>query len=54
LLQPAAHGQRATVVVSLVVSAKFNGHDPWAYLKDGLTRLLNRMKSSIDELLRHC
>ena len=27
-------GQRAAVVMSLVQSAKLNGHDPWAYLKD--------------------
>ena len=32
-------GQRAAVVMSLVMSAKLNGHDPWAYLKDVLTRL---------------
>ena len=41
-------GQRAAVVMSLVQSAKLNGHDPWAYLKDVLTRLpmhLNRAGS---------
>ncbi len=32
-------GQRAAVVMSLVQSAKLNGHDPWAYLKDVLTKL---------------
>ena len=32
-------GQRAAVVMSLLVSAKLNGHDRWAYLKDVLTRL---------------
>jgi hypothetical protein len=32
-------GQCAAVVMSLVKSAKLNGHDPWAYLKDALTRL---------------
>ncbi|WP_428003789.1 transposase domain-containing protein [Acidovorax sp.] len=25
--------------MSLVQSAKLNGHDPWAYLKDVLTKL---------------
>ncbi len=46
-------GQRAAVVMSLVVSAKLNGHEPWAYLKDVLTRLLPHMNSRIDELLPH-
>ena len=32
-------GQRAAVVMSLVQSAKLNGHDPWAYLRDVLERL---------------
>jgi IS66 C-terminal element len=27
-------GQRAAIVMSLVQSAKLNGHDPWAYLQD--------------------
>ena len=46
-------GQRAAIVMSLVVSAKLNGHDPWAYLKDVLTRLPVHMNSRIDELLPH-
>ena len=46
-------GQRAAVVMSLVVSAKLNGHDPWAYLKDVLTRLPKQPNSRIDELLPH-
>ena len=29
-------GQRAAVVMSLLQSAKLNGRDPWAYLKDVL------------------
>lgn len=34
-------GQRAAAaVMSLVQSAKLNGHDPFTYLKDVLTRLL--------------
>ena len=32
-------GQRAAIVMSLVQSAKLNGHDPWAYLSDVLERL---------------
>jgi transposase len=46
-------GQRAAIVMSLVQSAKLNGHDPWAYLKDVLTRLPTHMNSRIDELLPH-
>jgi hypothetical protein len=32
-------GQRAAVVMSLVQSAKLNGLDPWAYLRDVLARI---------------
>ncbi len=32
-------GQRAAAVMSLIQSARMNGHDPYAYLKDVLTRL---------------
>ena len=46
-------GQRAAVVMSLLQSAKLHGHDPWAYLKDVLTRLPSHMNSRIDELLPH-
>lgn len=46
-------GQRAAIVMSLLQSAKLHGHDPWAYLKDVLTRLLFHMNSRIDELLPH-
>jgi transposase len=31
--------QRAAAVMSLIHSDKLNGHDPYAYLKDGLARL---------------
>jgi hypothetical protein len=27
-------GQRAAIVMSLVQSARMNGHDPWAYLNE--------------------
>jgi transposase len=46
-------GQRAAVVMSLLQSAKLQGHDPWAYLKDVLTRLPSHLNSRIDELLPH-
>jgi len=32
-------GRRAAAVMTLIQSAKLNGHDSYAYLKDGLTRL---------------
>ena len=46
-------GQRAAMVMSLVQSAKLNGHHPWAYLKDVLERLLAHPNHRIDELLPH-
>ncbi len=46
-------GQRAAVVMSLVQSAKLNGHDPWAYLRDVLERLPSHPNSRIEELLPH-
>jgi hypothetical protein len=46
-------GQRAAVVMSLLQSAKLHGHDPWAYLKDVLTKLPGHMNSRIEELLPH-
>jgi hypothetical protein len=46
-------GQRAAIVMSLVQSAKLNGHDPWAYLRNVLTRLPSQLNSRIDELLPH-
>jgi transposase len=46
-------GQRAAVVMSLVHSARLNGHDPWVYLKDVLQRLPSHLNSRIDELLPH-
>ena len=44
-------GQRAAAVMSLIQSAKLNGHDPYAYLKDVLARLPTQKNSRIDELL---
>ena len=46
-------GQRAAAVMSLIQSAKLNGHDPFAYLKDVLTRLPAHKNSQIGELLPH-
>jgi len=46
-------GKRAAMVMSLVQSAKLHGHDPWAYLKNVLERLLAHPNSRIDELLPH-
>jgi hypothetical protein len=46
-------GERAAVVMSLLNSAKLNGHEPWAYLKDVLTRLPTQLNSRIEELLPH-
>jgi len=46
-------GQRAAAVMSLIQSARMNGHDPYAYLKDVLTRLPTQRASCIEELLPH-
>jgi hypothetical protein len=46
-----AAGQRAAAIMSLIQSAKLNGHDPYAYLRDVLTRLPTHKASQIDELL---
>lgn len=39
--------------MSLIQSAKLNGHDPYAYLKDILTRLPMQRHSMAGELLPH-
>lgn len=46
-------GQRAAAVMSLIQSAKLNGHDPYAYMRDVLTRLPTQRASQIQELLPH-
>ena len=46
-------GKRAAAVMSLIRSAKLNGHDPYAYLKDVLTRLPTQSASQVGELLPH-
>jgi len=47
-------GKRAAAVMSLVHSARLNGHDPYAYLRDVLERLPTQPASRIQELLPHC
>jgi hypothetical protein len=46
-------GQRAAAIMSLVHSARLNGHEPHAYLKDVLERLPTQPASRIGELLPH-
>ena len=46
-------GKRAANIMSLIQSAKLNGHDPHAYLKDVLTRLPSQPNRRIGELLPH-
>ena len=44
-------GQRAAAVMSLIQSARMNGHDPYAYLRDVMARLPMQRASQIGELL---
>lgn len=44
-------GRRAAAIMSLIESAKLNGHDPFAYLRDVLTRLPTHPYRHLDELL---
>jgi len=46
-------GQRGAAVMSLIQSARLNGHDPYVYLRDVLTRLPTQRNSLIAELLPH-
>jgi transposase len=46
-------GERAAVLMSLIESAKLNGHDAWAYLRDILTKLPTWPNSRLGELLPH-
>ncbi|OPA90615.1 transposase [Pseudomonas fluorescens] len=46
-------GKRAAAIMSLIQSARMNGHDPYAYLKDVLTRLPTQRAIEIDQLLPH-
>ena len=46
-------GQRAAAIMSLIQSARLNGHVPYAYLKEVFTRLPTQPMSRIEELLPH-
>lgn len=46
-------GKRAAAVMSLIHSARLNGHEPHAYLKDVMERLPTQPASRIGELLPH-
>jgi transposase len=46
-------GQRAAAVMSLIHSARLNGHDAYAYMKDILERLPSLPASRISELFPH-
>ena len=46
-------GERAANLLSLIESAKLNGHDPWAYLKDVLERLPTLKDRDLATLLPH-
>jgi len=46
-------GQRAAIVMSLIQSARLNGHDPYKYLRDVLERLPLTPEHRLEELLPH-
>ncbi len=46
-------GERAAAVMSVIESAKLNGHDPWAYLKDVFERLPTLKQRDLARLLPH-
>jgi transposase len=46
-------GKRAAAIMSLIHSAKLNGLDPYAYMRDVLERLPTQPASRVDELLPH-
>lgn len=48
-----AAGERAANIMSLIESAKLNGHDPWAYLKDVFERLPTLKNAELATLLPH-
>ena len=41
------------MMLSLIESAKLNGHDPWAYLKDVFERLPTLKNRDLESLLPH-
>nr|MCE2681188.1 transposase domain-containing protein [Burkholderiales bacterium] len=46
-------GQQSAAIMSLIQSAKLNGHDPYLYLKDILERLPTQLNKDIEELRPH-
>jgi transposase len=44
-------GQRAAAIMSLLHTARLNGHEPYAYLKDVLERLPTQPSSAVHDLL---
>jgi hypothetical protein len=46
-------GRRAAAIMSLLATAKANGHEPHAYLLDVLTRLPTTLNCDIGQLLPH-
>lgn len=46
-------GRRAAAIMSLIQSARLNGHDAFAYMKDVIERLPAQPASRIEELLPH-
>jgi transposase len=44
-------GQRAANIMSLIQTAKINGHDPYRYLKDVMERLPTQPASRLEDLL---
>lgn len=44
-------GERAAAILSLIETAKLNGLDPEAYLRDVLTRIADYAINRFDELL---
>jgi transposase len=44
-------GKRAAAIMSLIQSARLNGHDAFAYMKDVIERLPTQPASRIGELL---
>jgi len=47
-------GQRAAAIMSLLHTARLNGHEPYAYLKDVLERLPTQPASALADLLPYC